>query len=93
MALFDPDFEGQEDDAIVRYFCFPRLGVAIGLRVGDVIIFNSREYHCSSSMAVDRQVFSFGAYVKTAHVGGNDNKASLTEFQSEINEYMKSKQG
>ena len=84
VVLFDPDNEGQEEEAIVRYFCFPRLGVAIGLRVGDVIIFNAREWHCSSSMAVDRQIFSFGGYIKTAHVGGNDNKSSLTELQSNI---------
>ena len=90
--LFDPVNEGQDDDTIVRYFCFPRLGVAIGLRVGDVIIFNAREWHCSSSMSVERQILSFGGYVKTGHVGGNDNRSPLTAFQSEINESMKSKQ-
>ena len=76
MALFDPINVEHDVDAIVRYFCFPRLGVAIGLRAGDVIIFNAREWHCASSMAIDRPIFSFCGYVKTAHVGGNDNKSS-----------------
>jgi len=92
VVLFDPVHETQDDDTIVRYFCFPRLGVAIGLRVGDVIIFNAREYHCSSSMSVDRQVFAFAGYVKTAHVGGNDTKVTLTQCQHDINEYMNTKQ-
>ena len=75
IALFDPVNVDQDEDTVVRYFCFPRLGVAMGLRAGDVIIFNAREWHCSSSMAIDRQIFSFGGYVKTAHVGGNDNNS------------------
>ena len=89
IVLFDPVYQKDDDNTVVKYFCFPRLGIAMGLRVGDVMIFNSREYHCSSSASVERQIFSFGGYVKTAHVGGNDNSIPLTDHQVKINEYMK----
>ena len=90
LSLLDPDYAYHEadDSTVVRYFCFPRLGIAMGLRVGDIIIFNSQEYHCSSSMSVDRQVYGVTCFLKSAHVGANDNKLPLTKFQHEIHEFM-----
>ena len=37
------------DDNVVIYFCFPTLGVAIPMRPGDYLIFNSHIPHCISS--------------------------------------------
>ena len=37
------------DDPVVAYFCFPRLGAAVALRPGDVLVFNALEPHANSS--------------------------------------------
>ena len=37
------------DQKIVAYFAFPRLGIAVPLRPGDVLFFNPHESHCVSS--------------------------------------------
>ena len=66
IVLFDPVYQEYNDNTIIRYVCFPRLGLAMALRVGDVMVFNSRENYCLSSLAVDRQVFTFEGYIKTA---------------------------
>ena len=63
-----------------------RLGLCVALRVGDILLFNPSEYHCVSPLSVDRQIFSYVAYVKTAVVGGNDNSNELNEKEKEINE-------
>jgi len=70
------------DHAVVQYMCFPTLGFAIGLRPGDVILFNPHVHHCLSEKTqayndIDVHVTTF--YVKTAHVGKNDNTLALTE--------------
>jgi len=67
---------------VVQWFCFPTYGFAIGLRPGDVILFNPHVHHCLSEKTeeysdVDVHVTTF--YVKTAHVGKNDNSLPLTE--------------
>ena len=48
------------------------------------MIFNPSEHHCASSLSVDRQIFSFVAYVKTSVVGGNDDSKELDDKQKEI---------
>jgi len=70
------------DAAVAQHFCFPEFGYAIAVRPGDVIIFNPNCYHCISSKndayeGIPVHVTSF--YLKTAHVGGNDNRRELTE--------------
>ena len=68
------------NDAVVCYFCFPALGVAVPLRPGDFLLINALEYHCVSSRCrSDVDVFVLSCYLKTAVVGGNDNKRQLTE--------------
>jgi hypothetical protein len=37
------------NDRVLCYVCFPRLGVAVALRPGDIFIFNAHEPHCISS--------------------------------------------
>jgi hypothetical protein len=70
------------DNSVVQYFCFPEFGYAIGLRPGDMMIFNPQVYHCLSEKqlsycSLDVHVTTF--YVKTAHVGKNDNSLPLTD--------------
>jgi hypothetical protein len=70
---------------IVQCFCFPTYGFAIGLRPGDIILFNPHVYHCLSEKTApyaenDTHVTTF--YIKTAHVGKNDNSLPLTEKEN-----------
>lgn len=68
------------DDAIMCYFCFPCLGVAVPLRPGDFLLVNALEYHCLSSRCnSDVDIFCVSSYLKTAVVGGNDNGKLLNE--------------
>jgi hypothetical protein len=69
---FQPHDPGGSD--ILQYFCFPPTGVAIGLRNGDLLLFNPTIPHCVSSRAtMDQDVICTSFYLKTAIVGGNDN--------------------
>jgi hypothetical protein len=73
------------DNTIVQCFCFPTFGFAIGLRPGDIIVFNPHVHHCLSEKGAaynkqDVHVTTF--YVKTAHVGKNDNNLPLTNEEN-----------
>ena len=60
-------------------FCFPRLGLAVALKPGDFLLVNALEYHCLSSRCnSDHNLFCVSSYLKTAIVGGNDNKRQLS---------------
>ena len=72
----------QRNDAIVVYFCFPRLGLAVPLRPGDALIFNPREEHAISSRCDNSvKVYTISFYLKTSVVGLNDNKLKMTRDQ------------
>jgi hypothetical protein len=72
------------NDAVVCYFCFPGLGVAVPLRPGDFLLINALEYHCVSSRCnSEMDVFVLSCYLKTAVVGGNDNKRRLNDREEE----------
>ena len=63
-----------EDDSneIVNYFVFPRLGLAVPLRNGDLLAFNAREEHCISARCDGtRDAFCVSFYVSAATVAGN----------------------
>ena len=63
-------------------FCFAREGVSVGLRNGDVLIFNPQKEHCMSSrIQIDQDVMVLALYLKTAVVGLNDAKRDLTFLQ------------
>lgn len=69
---------------IAHYFVFPSHGVAVGIRPGDMVIFNPMHHHCCSLKKVaykDNPVFLSAFYLNTAVVGGNDNGVELTELQ------------
>ena len=73
------------NDSIVSYFCFPRLGMAVALRPGDMLIFNPCEEHAISSRCDNReQTYSISFYLKTAIVGLNNNNQQLTTHQMNI---------
>ena len=77
--------DGEYTDAILAYFCFPTLGVAIPLRAGDQFIFNPCVPHMVSSRChneIDIVVVSL--YLKSKVVGLNDNSVPLTPEQEAI---------
>ena len=74
-------------DRVVAYFCFPRLGIAVALRPGDILMFNPSEPHAvSSKCRHDDTVFCVSMYLKTAVVGLNDNSIGLTPSQEVMKE-------
>ena len=71
---------------ICNYFCFPTYGVSVGLRHGDILLFNPLIPHCISSRCDDtRDEFCISLYLKTAVVGGNDNKEVRLGFNNNTN--------
>lgn len=68
------------DQKIVAYFAFPRLGIAVPLRPGDILIFNPREPHCVSSRCHNSDtVYCVSLYLKSANLGGSDNSKPLND--------------
>jgi hypothetical protein len=68
------------EDEIVAYFCFPRLGLAVPMRPGDVITFNAQEWHmCSSRTNKSDTIYGLAIYLKSRTAGGNDNSLPLTD--------------
>lgn len=73
-----------QDAPVAQYFCFPQYGYAVALRPGDMLLFNSQCYHCLSKVTnhyveADIRVHVTTFYLKTAHVGKNNNSVPLTE--------------
>jgi hypothetical protein len=72
-------------DEVVQYMCFPTYGYALGLKPGDVILFNPHVHHCLSEKTttyINENVHVSTFYVKTAHVGKNNNTIPLNEQES-----------
>jgi hypothetical protein len=77
----------KEDTKVVAYFGFPRLGVAVPLRPGDVLIINPLEPHSVSSRCYESdEVFCFSAYLKSSNVGLHDNKLQLTPVEKKLSD-------
>ena len=67
------------EDKPIAYFCFPRLGTAVPLLSGDVLMFNPIEPHCLSSRCnPEDEIVCMSLYLKAAVAGLNDNKKPLT---------------
>ena len=75
-------YYSEADDKVVAYFCFPRLGVAVPLRPGDVLLINPLEPHSVSSRCYELdEVFCFSAYLKSSNVGLHDNSLEMSSEQ------------
>jgi len=76
-------------DDIIVYFCYPRIGRAVPMRPGDLLIFNAREPHAVSSHAKSSdEIFCVSMYPKTAVVGLNDNSIQLSPKEDLIFNYQ-----
>ena len=75
-------------DDIIVYFCFPRIGCAVPMRPGNLLIFNAKEPHAVSSRTNQNdEIYCVSMYLKTAVVGLNDNIIQLTPMEDLIFNY------
>jgi hypothetical protein len=83
MILKNQACEVEDDDVI--YFGFPRLGVAVPLRPGDILLFNPVEPHALLSRCnIEDELVCMSLYYKTAVAGLNDNSKPLTKTEQEL---------
>jgi hypothetical protein len=79
------------DNAVVVYFCFPKLGVAVPLRPGDYLMFTSSVPHWVSSRCNNRDdVIVLSMYMKTSIVRMNNNELEITLSQAILSKRLQS---
>ena len=77
--------DGYDNNDILCYFCFPCLGFAIPLRVGNVLFFNPNQPHCvSSRFSNDDEIYCLSLYLKYQNVSQHNNSMLLTEEMNNI---------
>ena len=70
---------------MLAYFCFPTLGVAVPMKPGDFLLFNSTIPHCISSQChADEKIMCIAMFLKTVVLGLNNHAIPLTEEQIEL---------
>lgn len=68
--LLDGHDQYKLDDDTFVFFCFPTLGVAVPMRPGDFLIFNSRLPHCISTWCRhSEKIMCISMFLKTLVVG------------------------
>jgi hypothetical protein len=73
------------DDDVVVFFCFPTLGIAVPMRPGDFLLFNSRLPHCISTRCHRAEkIMCISMFLKTLVVGCNNNSLPLTPTQHNL---------
>jgi hypothetical protein len=73
------------DLPVACYMCFPELGIAVGLRPGDVIFFNPHYYHCVSGRTIEYDteiVYVTSFYMKSMQLGLNDNSIGIDNVEN-----------
>jgi hypothetical protein len=82
------------DDDVVVYFCFPTLGIAIPMRPGDFLLFNSSVPHCISTRCrASQKIMCISLFLKTLVVGCNNNSLALTPTQQILSEQYRTMMG
>ena len=70
-----------EENPVV-YFTFPCLGKCVAMMPGDILFFNPKEPHTVSSRILDKEnIFCLSLYLKSKHMGLNDNGTYLNHFE------------
>ena len=81
-------------DDVVAYFCFPRLGIAVPIKPGDVLFFNPQEPHCVSSRCTHSDsIYCTSLYIKSANLGLNNNSLPLLPVETALLREYKSTHG
>ena len=61
---------------------FPRLGISVPLRPGDVLFFNPQEQHMVSSRCDNGDdIYCVSLYLKSDNMGKNDNSMELNSYE------------
>jgi hypothetical protein len=77
-----------DDDEILCYFAFPRLGIAIPLHPGDVLFFNPNEPHCVSSCVQNADdIYCVSLYLKSDNIGKHDNVIDISPYEEQLLDY------
>jgi hypothetical protein len=72
---------------VSNYFVFPEQGIAVALRLGDMLIFNPKYHHCLSSCTEayqNKDVYSLSLYLNSAVIGKNDNRIPLNDKETDL---------
>jgi len=84
MVTVVAEHEATEDGAILCYFCFPTLRLAVPLRNGDLLLFNPKVPHCVSSRCNgNTEACCISFCMDDVLAGGNDNNQKLSEEEIE----------
>lgn len=82
------------EDEVICYFCFLCKGAMVPLRPGDFLLLIALQYHCLSLRCKkDTDIYCITIYLKTAVVGGNDDKWVLTPDEQKCLETYHKSQG
>ena len=82
VVILKKDYVCTPGDRVIAYFCFPRLGLAVPMRPGDVLVFNSREPHCLSSRSHESDsIYGMAIFMKAKVARGNNNGKPLTTVE------------
>ena len=69
----------------VVHFSFPRFGIAIPLRPGDVLFFNPKKPHCIPSRShAEDNIYCLSLYLKSSNIGLNTNVTPLTPSETSL---------
>ena len=85
-SVYQYDHPYKLNNNILACLSFSRLGMAVALRVGNVLIFNAHEPHLISRQCNNHDVVYFvSAYPKTDVVYLNDNSIELSSMMESLN--------
>lgn len=77
------------NNPIVLYMCFPTLNTAVGLRNGDLLMFNPLIPHCVSTRCDSgTEVYCVSMYMKSLLVGGSDNDQVLPQSSKDMAKFV-----
>jgi hypothetical protein len=76
------------DDKILSYFAFPRLGIAIPLCPGDVLFFNPNVPYCVSSCVQNADdIYCLSLYLKSDNIAKHDNGIDIPPYEEQLFDY------
>jgi hypothetical protein len=76
-----------DDDKILCYSAFPRLGIAIPLCPGDVLFFNPNEPCVSSCVQNADDISCVSLYLKSDNIGKHDNGIAISPYEEQLLDY------
>lgn len=77
-------------DDVVVHFCYPTHGIAIPMKPGDILPFNSRVPHCiSSRQNFTDEIMCISLYLKTSVVGLNNNAIPVDSLQQCLSDHYR----